>query len=230
MSKKPGNQPQDGHTIENIEEVLTKSEQFIEQNKNTLLLVIAVIFVLVGGFIGFRRFVIEPKEQTAQSEMFMAERYFQLDSFRLALEGDGQYAGFEEIIEDYGITKSAKLAHYYAGISYLYLGEYEEAINYLKKFKAKDKLVSVVATGAIGDAYSELEEYNKAVGYYEEAAKTNPNDLTSAIYLKKAGLVYEQLEDYSKALEAYNKIKLNFPNSDEARDIEKFIAGAEVRI
>ena len=230
MSKKPGKQPQDHNVIEDFEDALTKTEQFIEDNKNTLLTIVAVVFVIVGGFIGFRRFIIEPKEDNAQSEMFMAERYFQQDSFRLALEGDGQYPGFEEIIDDFGMTKSAKLAHYYAGICYLHMGEFEESIDYLKKFNVHDKLVSVVATGAIGDAYSELEEYDNAVKYYMDAASKNPNQLTSAIYLKKAGLVYEKLEDYNKALEVYKKIKTDFPNSSEARDIEKYITAVEVRI
>ena len=230
MSKKPGKQPQEHNAIENIEDALTKTEQFIEENKNTLLAIVAVIFVIVGGYIGVRRFILEPKEKTAQSEMFMAERYFQQDSFRLALEGDGQYPGFEEIIDDFGMTKSAKLSNYYAGICYLHLGDYESAIEYLKKFKANDKLVIVVAKGAIGDAYSELEDYETAIQYYTEAADKNPNVLTSAIYLKKAGLVYEKLDDYAKALEMYKKIKTQFPGSDEARDIDKYIAGAEVHI
>lgn len=230
MSKKPGKQPQRESGLENIEEALSRTELFIEENRNVLLTAVVVIFVIIGGFLGARKFVIEPRNMEAQAEMFMAERYFEQDSFQLAIDGDGQYAGFEEIISDYGVTKSAKLARYYIGIAYLHLGDFEAAIENLKKFNSRDKLVSVVATGAIGDAYSELEEYDKAVQYYQNAASKNSNNLTSAIYLKKAGLVYEKMENYDKAVEVYKEIKSQYPNSDEARDIEKYIAGAEIKL
>ncbi|MCG8702117.1 MAG: tetratricopeptide repeat protein, partial [Bacteroidales bacterium] len=124
--------------LDNIEGALTRTEQYIEENRNFLLIIVAAVIIVVGGFMGIRKFILEPKEKEAQSEMYMAERYFEQDSFRLALDGDVQYPGFEQIIDDYKFTKAAKVSHYYAGVSYLRLGEYEDAITHLKKFKSKD--------------------------------------------------------------------------------------------
>ncbi len=162
--------------------------------------------------------------------MFVAEQYFDKDSFNLALQGDGSNLGFLDIIDEYGITKSANLAHYYAGISYLHLGKFENAIEYLKKFDVDDKLVSSVALGAIGDAYVELGQLDEGTDFYIKAADNNKNDFTSAIYLMKAGLVYEKQENYNKALEVYQKIKRDFPQSDEARDIGKYITEVKIKL
>ncbi|NJK87388.1 MAG: tetratricopeptide repeat protein [Bacteroidales bacterium] len=112
-----------------------------------------------------------PAEKDAQNEMFMAEKYFEADSFQLALEGDGSYLGFLDIIDEYSVTKSANLSHYYAGISYLHLGEYEDAIKHLKKFNANDVYISTIAIGAIGDAYQELGELDESVSFYLKAAE-----------------------------------------------------------
>jgi tetratricopeptide (TPR) repeat protein len=162
--------------------------------------------------------------------MYVAEKYFETDSFRLALEGDGSYLGFIDIIDEYGITKCANLAKYYAGICHLKLGEYEEAIDNLKKFDSDDALVGSVAIGAIGDAYIELGQLEEGLEFYLKAAERKKNDFTSAVYLKKAGLVYEELGDYKKALEVYEKIESQFPKSEESRDIEKYITSVKIKI
>ncbi len=227
MSKK-SNAQHDG--FEAVENALTRTEQYIEENRKSLTIIIIAILAVVGGFLGYRNFYLGPKESEALSEMFMAEKYFEIDSFQLALEGDGQNLGLLDIIDDYAATKSANLAQYYAGISYLRLGEYEEAINYLEDFDASDRVISVVALGATGDAYVELGEYDKGLSYYEKAAGLNANELLSPIYLFKTGLVQEKLGNYKKAVASYKKIKTDFPKSDEAREIDKYITAAELKI
>ncbi len=216
--------------LESVENALSKTEQYIEDNRKSLTIIILAIAAVVGLYLGYQRFILAPKESEAQSEMFMAERYFEKDSFNLALNGNGAFIGFLEIADEYGATKSANLAKYYIGISYLHLGQYEDAIDYLNQFDGNDRLVAAVALGAIGDAYVELENYSKAVSYYKKAADHNPNELTSAIYLKKAGLVYEELGEYKNALTAYETIKKDFPTSEEAMEIEKYIAAAKLKI
>ena len=140
------------------------------------------------------------------------------------------YPGFLQIIDDYGITKSANLAHYYAGISFLNLGNFEEAIYHLKKFKSKDQVVSAMATGAIGDAYMEMDDISTATSYYVEAATMRENEFSAPIFLMKAGNAYELQGNYSEALEMYETIKFDYPTSNEAREIDKYISRAEAEI
>ena len=216
--------------LEDVESALSRTERYIEDNQKPLTIIILVLVALVIAFMGYKRFILMPAEKDAQSQMFMAERYFEQDSFNLALYGDGNNIGMLDIIDDYGITKSSELAHYYAGISFLHLGEFELAIEQLEKFSSDDKMISLIAIGAIGDAYLELDEPLKAIGYYEKAATTEDNVFVSPIYLMKAGQVYESQEKFQKALETYQKIKDNYPESQEAEDIEKYIAKAKLMI
>lgn len=216
--------------FEHLEEALSKTEQYIEKNQKKLSLIALAIIVVVGGILSYNKFYLKPLEETAQSQMFTAQQYFEQDSFNLALNGDINYPGFLEIIEEYGSTKAANLSHYYCGISYLRIGKYNEAIEYLTKFDSDDFLLSPLSKAAIGDAYLELNNPKKAASYYIEASEINTNNFTTPIFLQKAGFAYEQTGDYKKAMEAYQKIEKEFSKSAEAREIEKYITRAKAMI
>jgi tetratricopeptide (TPR) repeat protein len=227
MAKKIDNTEEKIHAVE---EALSKSEKFIEKNQKILTIVIGSIIVVVLGIFAFQKLYLAPREKAAQSQMFMAQKYFEQDSLDKALNGDANYPGFLGIIDDYSMTKSANLSKYYAGIIYLKKGKYEEAISYLEKFDSDDEFVGPMATGGIGDAYLELGNKEKAVSYYEKAASQQVNDLTSPLYLMRAAFVYEDLGKFDKALSIYEKIQKEHVKSTEARDIEKYIELAKAKI
>lgn len=222
------NNTADHSSIENVGQALSKAEQFIENNKTPMIVIVSAIIIVVGCFFLFRKFYVAPQEKEAQEQMFVAEQYFEKDSFNLALNGDGNNWGFIKIIDEYSITQSADLAHYYAGICYLHIGRFQDAIDHLKKFDGDDKLIAPIALGAIGDAYVELGNKEKGVKYYIDAADESENDFTSPIYLMKAGGIYESLKEYTKAVEIYKSLKVNYPRSNEARMIDKYITRAEL--
>lgn len=215
--------------MEGVEGALTKTEQFIEDNQKWIVRVVTAILAIVAIFIGVKRFYLNPLQEEANGQMFVAEQYFEADSFNLALYGDGNYSGFLQIIDDYGITKAGNLANYYAGISFLKTGQYEDAIEYLKKFKSKDKMVAPIATGSIGDAYVELGDAEKGLEYYLEAANLSDNNFTSPMYLMKAGLVYEELGEYEDALRLYERIRRDYPEYSRSNNIEKYITRSRLR-
>ena len=216
--------------IEGFESALTKTEQFVEDNQKTLTSLALGVLIIVSLYLAFQKFYVEPQDNDAQNNMFVAEQYFQRDSFNLALNGDGNYFGFLDIISDYKMTKSSNLAKYYAGVCYLHLGDYEEAVSYLKKFSTSDIMISSIKNGAIGDAYVELGEYKQAISYYEKAANSNINDFSTPIYLNKAGQLLEDEGDFKKALDLYEIIKADYPKSAEGRNIEKVIARAKLKM
>lgn len=207
-----------------VEEALGKTEQFIERHQNLLMYGILGVILLVLGYFGYQRFYITPMEKDAQEEIFMAQKYFEMDSLNRALYGDGNALGFIDIIDDYGRTSTGNLAKYYAGICYLRMGDFEEAINYLRKHDPSDNIIGPMALGAIGDAYLELNEPNRAAGYYMDAADENINDFTTPMFLYKAGMTYELLADYNNAFKAYDRIYREFYRSSEGRTIERNIA------
>jgi tetratricopeptide (TPR) repeat protein len=210
--------------IHKVEDALGRTEQFIEDNQKTLIIIIGVIVAVVLGYFGFKKFYIQPREKEAQSQMWMAEKYFEQDSLNKALSGDGTYPGFLSIMDDYSMTKAANLAHYYSGIIYLKKGEFQTAIDHLKKFKGREVLVTSMAKGALGDAYMELGDTKKALDYYLKAANSYSNDFSTPVFLNKAAWTYEQMKEYGKAIELYEMIRNDYPRSMESRTVDKNIA------
>jgi len=216
--------------IEVVEGALSKTEQFIEDNQKILMIIMIAILAVVGIYMGYKKFYLAPLEEEALSQMFVAEQYFEKDSLTLALNGDGMYLGFLDIADEYSATRSGDLANYYAGVCYLKLGQFEDAIDYLEDFSGDDKMVNPIATGGIGDAHRELGDHEKAISYYLEAAEKGNNDFITPLYLMKAARTYEFLNDYQKALEIFERIEKEYPKSGEGRKIEKFITRAKLKI
>lgn len=204
-----------------------KVESFYENNKKGIQYGALVIVLAVGAYIGFRSFYLEPKEKEAQAAMFQAQAWFEKDSFDLALNGQGSIEGFNSISETYGLTKAGNLAHYYAGVCNMRKGDFAAAIDHLEDFSTDNELVGPLATGLLGDAYSESGDIDKAASQYMKAAGQSKNKLTSPIFLKKAGIAFEELKNYGKAADAYEKIKKDYSESQEAGDIDKYIARAK---
>lgn len=216
--------------LQELESALTKTEQFIEDNQQNILYVVGAVVLIVAGYLSFHKFYKQPKEAEALSQMFMAENYFEKDSFNLAINGDGNYLGFLDIIDDYGITKSANRAKYYTGISYLQLGQYEDAIDYLKKFKTDDMLLAPVKAGAIGDAMLELGNNEGALKQYKKAYSESPNELTTPVYKMKAAKLHESMNEFDKALKLYEEIKKDYPESTEGTAADRYIARVKIKI
>jgi len=210
--------------LENVERALSTSEAFIEKYQKQILIGVAVVVLIVLAALSIRNFYIEPREVAAENEMYKAQNYFNADSFKVALEGDGaEFIGFKEIVSEYGITGSGNLAAAYAGICYYKLGQYENAVKYLSQFDGEDTYFTASVIGLTGDSYVELGETEKAINYFEKAADLK-NEVMSPIYLKKAGLVYESLNKPEKAEKYYTTIKEEYVKSPEAADIDKYIA------
>jgi tetratricopeptide (TPR) repeat protein len=156
--------------------------------------------------------------------MYKSQLFFSQDSFKLALEGDGiESIGFEAISSDFSLTPSGNLAKAYAGICYLNLGQYEEAIKFLNAYDGDDQYFSVTVTGMIGDCYAELGDNDKAIKYFNEAAGTE-NDVLTPYFLKKAAILLEVGGEKEDALKNYTRIKDEYPMSTESQDIDKYIA------
>ena len=210
--------------LANVEQALSKTEQFIETNQKKITYIIGSIVAVIALYFVYQNMYLAPLEEDAQTEMFMAELYFQKDSFALALNGDEQYEGFLSIADDYGLTKAGNLANYYAGLCYLNLGEFENAIDYFSDFSSEDIILSSLALGCIGDCYAELDEIETALDFYKKASKNSENEFTTPRYLMKQARILESQEDFDAAKEIYVRIKENYTESIEAQNIEKYIS------
>ncbi len=219
-----------------LDEGASKSEEWVSKNQNYILGVIGVIAVGVLGYLAYMQFVQNPKETSAANEMYYPQQYFDealnnevsRDSlFNLSLNGaEGKY-GFLDIISEYSGTKAANLANYSAGMAYLNMNNYQEAIGHLEDFSSEDAVLGALGKGGLGDAFMQLGQPEDALGYYEKALAHSDNDYTTPKFLYKAGVTAMELNQNKKALQYFERIKNDFSSSDEARTIDAFIGMAK---
>ncbi|MBQ6762158.1 MAG: tetratricopeptide repeat protein [Bacteroidales bacterium] len=210
---------------QNIAEAVSKSELFFQKYGKIIYGCVAAVLLIALAILAYNRFVLQPKKAEAQEEMFRAEQKFAQGDYELALNGDDNNLGFEDIIAKYG-TKGGESVYLYAGACALQLGQFDKAIEYFKKYDGGDKILLSRAQAGIGDALVGLEDYKGALAAYEKAAAT-VDDLFAAGYLLKAGMVAEEMGDKDKALSLYKEIKDQYPQAPEAMDIDKYITRIE---
>ena len=207
---------------ENIEQTVSATEQFFNENKKTIWGVVAAVLVIGLCVLAYNKFIYQPKCVEAMQQAYPAEMSFQAGEYELALNGDGNNLGFADIIADYG-TKAGKAVYLYAGICELQLGNNEEALSYLKKYNGKEPILAARAKACEGDAYVALGDYEAAVRSYKAAVNVADN-VFAAGYLLKEGSALEALGRKEEALACYKTIEDNYPQSLEAYDIAKNIA------
>lgn len=210
-----------------VEEIVSRSEKFIENHSKKLLYGILAVAIIIGAVLAIQYGYLAPREGKAQTALFKGEQYFAQDNFELALNGNGlDYLGLESVIDQYGSTKAGNLAKAYAGICYFKAGNNEQAIKHLKSFKASDKMISPAIIGLIGDCYVNMGDTKEGISYFQKAAKAANNNVISPVYLKKAGIAYESLNQYNDAVKSYTEIKEKYASSAEASTIDRYITRA----
>jgi len=209
--------------VDTIESQKADTTDWFEQNQKTIVGALIGLAILVGAFFAYQNLIRKPKMTEAASQMYQAQNQFERDSFSAALTNPGGgFPGFLAIIDDYSGTPAGNVANYYAGVSYLHLGDFNKAVEYLNDFSASGATMPIMKNGALGDAYSELGDFDKAISYYGSAANSNNEFLTSQ-YLKKLGMLYEKQQKFDLAKTTYEKIKSQFPTSDAGKEIDKLL-------
>ena len=215
-----------------LDEGSSKTQQWVEKNQNIILGLVGVISILVIGVFAYSKLITEPKESKAFNEMYFAQKKFDeailIDNdsvYNIVLNGDELNLGMLDVIEEFSGTNAANLAHYYSGMMYLNMKDYQNSIKYLSKFSSNDILLSSLATGSIGDAFADLNQFQDAYDYYVKASKGD-NNYTTPLFLYKAGAIAMRLNKFKKAEEHFTSIKLDYPKSPEANNIDAFISKA----
>jgi len=152
--------------------------------------------------------------------------FFKTGNFTLdlALNGDGNYYGFLDIIENYGATEAGNLANFYVGSIYMKKTSYSSAVPFLEDFSSSDYVIQARAYSLLGDSYMQQEDFTEAANYYSKAAAYKPNEYFTPIYLLKAGLAYEKSEDFGSARKQYETIVKEYGKSNEVEKAKKYKA------
>ena len=218
-----------------IGSAIGRSEAWIQRNMKMLVTALLVVSLAVGGYYAYLYLYKAPQQEKAATAMYQAQEAFADDLIPVALNGDGNTIGFLQIIDKYSGTESGNLARHYAGQCYLKQGDFNNAIRYFGEYKSVKGsvpalLINAINAGLAGDAYVELGDLQKGVAQYEKAVKESDDVLTAPYYSRKAGDIYAELGNYAKALEMYTVVKVRYPASMEAREIEKAIGALEQKL
>lgn len=219
-----------------LDQTASRTEDFVAKNQKYILSFIGVVALATIGYLGYQKFIAEPKQDEGANELFIAQQNFQkavdgdvkADSlYKLVLNGSEGKFGVLKIAEEYAGTDAGNLANYYAGVAYLNTGKYAEAIASLEKFKSDDAILSTLAKGAIGDAFAQKNQPKEALEYYLKAAEANKNEFTTPRFLLKAGKTALTLGQKADALKYFTEIKDNYDNTPEGQSIDGLIGLAQ---
>ena len=213
------------------ENFVTRTLAFFNKYQNIIYGVLIGLLVIACAVIAFNRFYIQKKNGEASAAMIQPINWFMAGdslSLNLALEGNEESDGFLSIANGYKLTRTSNTANYYAGLCYLRLGQKDEALDYLKKFKKKEDVLWYGCQIVIGDLYDEQGDEAKAIQYYEKATK-GEDPLYTPNALFKLGQMYERQEKWDKALDAYKTIENKFYNQYTAMNIAQYVERASAK-
>ncbi|WP_372473068.1 tetratricopeptide repeat protein [Capnocytophaga sp. ARDL2] len=229
---------QDSETAEvfnTLDDNASKVGGWFSRNSKAIFYGIGGVALVAAGWAGYNAFVVEPKQEEAANELFQAQNYFaealnsqSADSlYNLVLKGGEGKMGVLNVIDSYKGTDAENLAQYYAGTSYYKLKDYKKAIEHLSNFQADDEITKSMSLGMIGDAFSELKQYDNALEYYTKAAGISRNSYTAPRWAFKAGIVALELNKKAEALKFFTDIEENYKSSVEAMNIDVYIGLAQ---
>ena len=221
-----------------LDEGANRAEEWFEKNQKPVIGVIIAVLVFALLYLAYTKFVAEPARAEAANELVVAQESFTTaleatntsvkDSlYMVALNGKNGKYGLLEVANNYGGTPSGNLAHYYAGMSYLEIKDYQNALSQLQDFSSDDKMLAPLAKGAIGDAFMQLGQADEALSYYEKAAGMNANDFTTPRFLFKAGVAAIDLGKMDVAVKHLTRIKEEYTTSEYASQVDLYLGRAQ---
>lgn len=180
---------------------------------------------VVGGlmaalllFFVYRQLIWVPANEKSNDGWWVAMNYITKDSTDQAIKvlvpfvnsNDGKTGG--------------EIGQYLLATQYMKKGEYRKALENLEGVSLDDSYIRVFSVGLQGDCYSDMKKYDQALSLYMEAADMQENELTTPMYLFKAGLVAEKLNKKEDATTYYTRIRDDYPTYASQKAIEKYIA------
>ncbi len=206
------------------EQQVPKTEAFFEQYKKAIIGGVVAVIAVVVCIILFDNYYLKPRANEASTELAKSQELFEQQQYDKAL------AGFQKVASDYSSTDAGNLANLYVGLCQANLGKWQEAVDALESFSGKDdQMITPAAEGALGNAYANLKQLDKAVEHLKKAAKMADNNSLSPTFLIQAGEILESQGKKDEALKLYQEVKEKYFNSMQYQTIDKYIERASVK-
>ncbi len=200
------------------EQQVNKTEAFFEKNKKAIISVVVVIIAIIVCAILLNNYYFQPRQEKASTELAKAQELFVEDQYEKALPA------FQKVADEYSSTDAGNLAQLYIGLCQANLGKWQEAVNAIESFSGKDDaMITPAAEGALGNAYANLNQLDKAVEHLKKAAQMADNNSLSPTFLIQAGEILESQGKKDEALKLYQEVKDKYFNSMQYQTIDAYI-------
>ncbi|MBP3767390.1 MAG: tetratricopeptide repeat protein [Prevotella sp.] len=212
------------------ESALNKSEAFFLKYKKAIIGCIIAVIAIIAAWVLIDMFVLTPNRVKGQEAMAKGQQLFANDEMQKAIQGDSTgFVGFAKLAEEYS-GQNGNLANLYTGLAYAQQGKWNEAVQYLEKYKDQgDEMISPAAEGALGNAYAHLQKLDEAVKHLKNAAKRADNNSLSPTFLIQAGEILESQGKKAEALELYQEVKDKYFQSMQYQTIDAYIERASAK-
>lgn len=211
-----------------VQDIMDRVQGKYEENKNFVFIALGLVVAIIAGTWWYQTNK-AAKTEEGNELIWQQDQNFSTDNFQAAIDGTQETSGYSYIADEYSGTAAGEIASYNMGVGYLNMGKYQEAINALENVSFEDIILGAIAKGATGDAYFELGKVDKAISNYKAAISHSDNEFTVPVYLKKLAIAQEEAGDINDAIASYERIKSEFSETPEAKDIEKFIAKLQAK-
>jgi predicted negative regulator of RcsB-dependent stress response len=177
---------------------------YISENKTRFYAIVtAVIFAAV---IAFGIYIYWSYYQSSAREMYVKAQNNIAKNIETPEAARANIKVYQELINRYPHSWSARMSHYHLGNLYYNLGEIDNAITEYKKFVSSSSSdnagITFLTLTSLGYCYEGKKDLKVALEYFEKAQKSD-NVGFESIGFRNIARIYEQLNDKKNALENY---------------------------
>lgn len=184
---------------------------------------VGVLVIGILGYLLYRQFVWKPANEKSKDSYWEGLNYAVKDSTAVAIDF------LESEVKKYDGKVGGEVAQFVLARQLMTNKDFKGAIKQLEGVDLEDTYVSIMAIGLHADCLSDMKKYEDAANKYLEAADMLENELTTPMYLMKAGLCAEEIKNFPKAAELYQRIVDDFPTYSGQNQVEKYLARASIK-
>lgn len=210
-------------SIDEVNDTLTGLGEKVQQNPKAIMYACVAVAVVVIAILVYVYAVRQPGIKAANEALGEADIELLMGNDSIAL------AKYQQVAAQHSYD-AGDLAGLNAAILLYKDGKYQEAINYLSDYSAKESIIGAGAKSLEGDCYVNLQQYDKALSCFKKAASLSDDNpaYTPAFMLKEATVLHE-MKDYSAEAKVYEEIIKKYPNYGPGMgiDLEKYLERAK---
>ncbi len=197
-----------------------KATNWLEQHLRELSMAVGGVVVVVGLIVLFN-WMKARDEQDASEKLAQARAEYNKSNYGAAIPV------LEELVSDFGGTKSGSMATIYLANAYMQTKDYVNAEKYYKKYLddgEDDPILKITAAAGVAATQEERGEFAKAAKLYEEAANDYEESYRAPELLLLAARSYKQANQAEAARRVLQKLIDKYPKSSLVEDAKMLMA------